>query len=316
MRRLVVATTFACVAVGVIAAQAPPPGAVVDPSTFRYSRTIAPGPAALVVLPLDVAVLAHGRGPQRRFADVRVIDPQNRQLPYLLEQGSEPLELAVSLGAFSTTAPERQSTDGHHRSTYRVVLPYPRLPEADLVIETSAQTFRREVQLWEEGPSDRQRRDHWTAVITNRVWQHTDESLVAPPLVLPARERDTTSLFLTIDEGDNAPLPLTSARLRLPAWRLRFYRPEGTTLRLVYGSREAVAPEYDLALLRTKVMQEPAEEVSAGPEPVTKDRAAIISPRVFWGFLIAAVLVLVALVARLATSPSSGDPSRPSAPGP
>ena len=315
MRRRALITAFVCLATAA-AAQPPPPGAAVDPSTFAYSRAIAPGPAALVVLPLDLAVLAHSRGPGGRFADVRVLDDRNRQLPYLLDEAPEPIEQAVTFGPWQTTAPGRQSTDGHHRSTYRVMLPYLRLPGADLVIETSARTFRREVQLWEEGPGDRRPRDPWSALIATRVWQHADDSVAAPPLVLAARERDTTLLFLTVDEGDNAPLPLTSARLRLPAWRLRFYRPADTSLRLVYGNADAVAPEYDLALLRAKVMDEPAAAISASPEPATKEKAAILSPRVFWGFLIAAVVVLFGLIARLAISRSSEDPPPPSAPRP
>lgn len=316
MTRLQLGVVFTCALGAVAAAQAPSTGAVLDPSTFTYARAIAPGRAALVVLPLDAAVLAHSRGPQARFADVRVVDARNRQVPYLLDEGDEPLELAVTFGNVEPTTPALQSTDGHHRSTYLVGLPYARLPEAHLVLETSARTFRREVQLSEERPPDRRRRDRWADVIAVSVWQHTDESIAAPALVLDAGNRDATRLLLTIDEGDNAPLPLTVVRLRLPAWRMRFYRPADTPLRLLYGSRDAVAPEYDLALLRTTVMGESAEDVSASPEPVTKDRAAIISPRVFWGFLIAAVLVLAALIARLATSRSSEDPSPPSAPRP
>jgi hypothetical protein len=245
-----------------------------------------------------------------------VIDRENRQLPYLLDEGREPLELPISLGPIQTTNLQRQSSEGHHRSTYLVMLPFVRLPDADLVVDTSAQTFRRDVQLWEEGPGDRRPRDPWTATIATRVWQHSDRSVAAPPLVLPARDRDTRFLFLTIDEGDNAPLPLTNARLRLPAWRLRFYRPEGMPTRLLYGNRDAEAPTYDLALVRTRVMQEPSVEITAGPEPPQKETAAIVSPRVFWGFLIAAVVVLVALIARLATSRSSEDLPPPSAPHP
>lgn len=297
------------------AAQAPPPGAEVDPSAFAYSRTVAPGPAALVVLRLDAAVLAHSRGPLGRFADVRVVDDQNRQLPYLLDEAGEPLELPLSIGPVQATSPQRQSSEGHHRSTYLVMLPFLRLPEADLIIETSAQTFRREVQLWEQGPGDRRPREPWTSTITTRVWQHNDQGLAAPPLVLPARDRDTTFLYLTIDEGDNAPLPLTGASLRLPAWRVRFYRPEARPMRLLYGNRDVDTPKYDLALVRADVMQQPAVEISMGPEPPRNETAAIVSPRVFWGFLIAAVVVLVALIARLATSRSEDLPP-PSAPRP
>lgn len=317
MRRTQLAAAFACALGALVAAQPPPAGAGLDPSTFRYARAIGSGRAGLVVLPLDAAVLAHSRGPQARFADVRVVDAQNRQLPYLLVEGSAPMESALMFGTVHPAAPELQSTEGHHRSTYLVVLPYARLPEAHLVLDTSARTFRRDVQLSVGRPPDRRRRDRWADVIGVSEWQHANESVAAPPLELIAGNRDATDLLVTIDEGDNAPLPLTAVRLWLPAWRIRFYRPADTPLRLLYGSRDAVAPEYDLALLRTTVMGESAEEVSAAPEPAPpKGRAAIVSPRIFWGFLIAAVLVLAALIARLATSRSSEDPSPPSAPRP
>ena len=316
MKPLAWTGVLGCAMAVALSAQLPSAGAAVDPSTFDYVRDIARGRAALVVLPLDAAALTHSRGPYARFADVRVVDGQNRQVPYLLEEAPEPLDFAVTFVA-TPAAAERQSTDARHRSTYLVTLPYPRLPEADLVIETSQRTFRREVQLSEQRLADRPRNAQSAVVITNRVWQHTDESVAAPPLLLATRNRDATLLILTIDEGDNAPLPLTSVRLRLPGWRIRFYRPADTGLRLLYGSRDAVVPEYDLALLRTKVMEESAEEVSAAPEPKSRrDSAAIVSPRVFWGFLIAAVLVLVALVARLATSFPSGGPSQSSGPDP
>ncbi len=301
---------------GAVAAQAPPPGAVLDPSDFTYARAIRPGPAALVELPLDAAVLAHSRGPAAGFADVRIVDPRGRQLPYLLDEIGEPLEAAVPFRPIESDLPGLQSSEGHHRSTYLVTLPYASLPGGHLVLETPQRVFRRDVQLSIERPPDRRRRDRSADVIAASIWEHTDEHTPAPPLVLTAGNRDTTDRVITIDEGDNAPLPLASVRLQLSAWRIRFYRPADTPLRLLYGSRDAVTPAYDLALLRGTVMGEPAGEAVAEPEAAKKDRAAILSPPIFWGFLIAAVLVLIALVVRLATSRASEDPPPPSAPRP
>jgi hypothetical protein len=300
-----------------VGAQAPAPGAVLDPSAFTYARAIASGPDALVVLPLDGAVLAHSRGPRYRFADLRVVDDANRQLPYLLDAGAEPIETAIAFGATQPIAPTLQSTEGHHRSTYLVTLPYAPLPDADLVLETSARAFRRDVQLSADRPADRRHRAPWADIIGVSTWSHADDTAAAPSLVLAVGNRDATALLVTIDEGDNAPLPLTAVRLRLPNWRVRFYRPGTTPLRVLYGSRDAVAPEYDLALLRTTVMGESAGDITMEPEPPGQEQAAaIVSTRVFWGFLIAAVAVLIGLIARLAILRSSEDPSPPSAPGP
>ncbi len=316
MKRLAVVSAVAAALALPLGAQSPPAGAVLDPSDFTYVRRIHPGPAALVELPLDAAVLAHSRGPAARFADVRIVDPGDRQVPYLLDEAGDPMEAAVPFRPIESDVPGLQSSEGHHRSSYLVTLPYASLPGAHLMLETPQRVFRRDVQVSVERAPDRRRRDRSADVIAASLWEHTDGQTPAPPLVLTAGTRDTTDRLLTIDDGDNAPLPLASVRLQLPAWRLRFYRPADTPLRLLYGSRDAVAPAYDLALLRKTVMGEPAGEAVAEPESVRQGAAAILSPPIFWGFLIAAVLVLIALVVRLATSRPSADPPPPSAPRP
>jgi hypothetical protein len=316
LRWPIVAAALAC-ATAAMAAQPPTPGAVVDAATFTYSRAIAPGPAALVVMPLDSGVLAHSRGPRARFADLRIVDDQERQLPYLLDAGSEPVETALMFQLVQPEAPELRSTEGHRRSTYLVTLPAAPLPEAHLAILTDSRAFRRDVQVSVEQAPDRRHRTRWADVVAVSTWQHADEAGAAAPLVLSTGNRDAAALLITIDEGDNAPLPLSAIRLRLPNWQVRFYRPAGAPLRLLYGNRDASAPEYDLSLLRTTVMGESAETVTAGAEPPVHDKtAAIVSPRVFWGFLIAAVAVLIGLIARLAILRSSEETPPPSAPRP
>ena len=74
-----------------------------------------------------------------------------------------------------------------------------------------------------------------------------------------------TELVLVVDEGDNAPLPLTKARLLLPSYRLRFFHAGGTPLRMVYGRDDLQPPQYDLALLAPRVMGAGAREVDAAP---------------------------------------------------
>jgi hypothetical protein len=115
------------------------------------------------------------------------------------------------------------------------------------------------------------------------------------------RAQEAIDLWLTVDEGDNAVLPLTSARLLLPSYRLRFYRPGSETLRLVYGRSDLTPPQYDLALLAPEVMGVEAHEISALAESsATTEPASFISRRVFWIFLSLSVLVLLALIVRLA----------------
>jgi hypothetical protein len=113
-----------------------------------------------------------------------------------------------------------------------------------------------------------------------------------------------TELRLVIDEGDNAPLPITAARLLLPSYRLRFYHPENATLRFVYGRDDLQSPQYDLALLAPRVMGAVAQEVGAAAPSTAPRREpeVLISRRMFWVLLSGAVIVLLALIARLVRS--------------
>jgi hypothetical protein len=104
-----------------------------------------------------------------------------------------------------------------------------------------------------------------------------------------------------VDEGDNSALPLTSARILLPAYRLRLFRERDATLRLAYGRDDLTPPRYDLALLAPQLTGAAATDVVAAAEQAAPPSAAtvLMSPAIFWGVLVAAVLVLLTLVARL-----------------
>lgn len=268
---------------------------------FRYSRTIAaadhPGLAAL---PLDAAALGHSQGPTSRFADVRIADGANKQVPYLLERRGEPLAVDLTLASASSQAPALPPANGGSRSVYRIALPERRLPAGSLSVETSARVFQRSVQVGVVRPADWNRREASFDALTSTTWRHTDEQAVAPALTLQLGPMDATELWLVVDEGDNAPLPLSRARLLLPSYRLRFFAPQGGTLRLLYGREDLQPPRYDLSLLAPKLMGAPATEVKAGPESSRADAAPFISPRWFWALLGAAVIVLLGLIVRLA----------------
>ena len=102
-----------------------------------------------------------------------------------------------------------------------------------------------------------------------------------------------------VDEGDNAPLPITAARLLLPSYRLRFYL--GGSLRLVYGRDDLQPPQYDLALLAPRVMGARATEIVAAPAAAAAAaaRPSFAAPQTFWIVLTGAVLVLLALIVKL-----------------
>jgi uncharacterized protein DUF3999 len=281
----------------------PQPGPELDPGSFRHSRAITEAAGTLAAVPLDAHALANSRGPAQRFADVRILDAQNRQIPYLLERRDEPLSIPLTIAPETALlAPELKQSGGRQRSVYTVTLPYANLPPGRIVFETTARVFQRTVRLGVERAPDRNRRDAWFDVRAADTWRHADERTPPRPLTLPWTGTADTELRLVIDEGDNAPLTISAVRLLLPSYRLRFYAPAASqSLRLVYGRVDLEAPQYDLALLAPRVMGAAAAEAgTAAPSAAAPSTsAALLSPRAFWVVLAGAVVVLLALIARL-----------------
>jgi hypothetical protein len=184
---------------------------------------------------------------------------------------------------------------------YRVRMPLERLPGARLVLTTSARVFTRQVAVGVEQRPDRRRRDPWFETLVMSDWSHADQESPAPALTIPLSRVDTRDLFVTVEDGDNSPLPLASARVLLPAYRLRLFRERDAALRLAYGRNDLAQPQYDIELIAQQLTGAAATEVVAGPEQTAAPSAALalISPRLFWGVLIVAVLVLITLVVRL-----------------
>jgi hypothetical protein len=291
----------------------PAPGADLDPTLFQYARPLTASPG-LAVVTLDAPMLAHSRGPAARFADVRVLDEQNRQIPYLVERRDEPQSIALTIEPRDPgSLPDIKPRAGR-ASMYSVTLPWPGLPQPRLVLETSERVFQRQVRIGTERDPDRQHRDRWFGQIGAATWQHADRQSAAPPLSIALGQTDASTLLVVVDEGDNAPLPLASVRLLIPTYRLRFYHPHEGALRLMYGRRDLDAPRYDLALLAPQVMGSVAAVATAAPESAeasaaaAAERQSIISPLTFWILLGGAVLVLVTLIVRLVKTSDSRQP--------
>lgn len=294
----------------------PNTGAPIDAAPFAYRRSISNERGGLSVLSLDVAALAHSRGPGESFADVRISDSAGTQVPYLLERRDEPLVVALTLRSANPSASQLKSQPGHSRSVYAITLPYPRLPSPRLVLETSNRVFRRQLTIVRERPPDRRHRDAWIETFGAALWQHAAQDVAAPALLVPLPIDDSTELLLVVDEGDNRPLEITRAQLLLPMWRLRFFAPAGP-LSLLYGQPALQSPRYDLALLAPQVMGAEAGEVEVAAEDTrsTSTPETIVSPRAFWAGLAVAVVALLAVIAKLVAGSSAVQPP-PSPPGP
>ncbi|HJU43584.1 MAG TPA: DUF3999 family protein [Vicinamibacterales bacterium] len=279
----------------------PERGSRLEIDGFEYMRDIPAGPAALITVPLDAAVMAHSGISKRRLRDVRVVDGDHMQVPYLIEKRDEPLIVATVLERrdLPSEVPKPQG----RVTTYAVRLPYPQLPEARLVLSTQSRVFRRPLSMASVVPAA-ERRPPRLVTHASVTWVHANPDTPAPALTLPLPEFVDGDLYVLLEEGDNQPLPIDKANILLPSYAIRMNRPANAPLRMLYGKDGVPTPSYDLQLLAPQVMGRVAEEVTPGAEqrfaatPRLSDIGAV-SPIIFWLVLGLAVLVLLGMVVKL-----------------
>jgi len=288
----------------VAGAQEPPAtigGASIDRTSFAHQRRIPPGATGVSMLRLDLPALAHSR-----LADVRLATADGFQVPYVLEADGQllrvPLAPLVAVDAPDVAARVSQR-QGRSRSVYEIVFPVAGMPPCDLVLETKAPVFEREVSLLvKSDPRSRRTAGDWETAAW-AAWRHADPDTPAAPLVLHLPHLPVPGSAtgrLVVDEGDNQALPIANPTIELRTYRLRFMRESPDAMWLVYGKAGLTAPQYDLALLDARLRSSEAREVTAEDErPATGVEADRRSRAVFWGVLIAAVLALLGVVARL-----------------
>jgi hypothetical protein len=274
------------------ALQDPGPGADLDPAGFRVRRSIPDAEPGLAALVLDAPVLAASKSLQ----DLRILDGQRRQIPYLLEQRDGPLTVPLAW-------PERQARG--RASAYVLDLTQQGLTEGRVVLETRTRVFRRRVRLREEGSPEQEGR-----LLSESLWSHDQPDTDPPLLILGFSQVEGSRVVVTVDEGDNQALPVARARLLLPGWRLRFFHP-GRGLTLCYD-RDLESPQYDLALLADRLRAAPALELEmsgAGlaPLPAARTGTPMGATRLFWGVLAGVVVALFVMLAVLLRKPEEGQ---------
>ena len=258
-----------------------PAGAPVDRNEFLYARPLGTIPAGIVSLTLDAHALLRSRALQ----DVRIVDAKSNQVPYLAVP--LPAPTIVTLAVPSATRDGKQSV-------YRLTLPYESLPDGtELELTTSASVFERDVVL--RRPLD-ESRGREAEVIDRLSWKSNPS--------LRAGLTSGRAIEVVVDEGDNAPLPIVSAKLRLPAFALRFVSP-GTPLTLLYGNPSIAAPRYDLALISSQLVGQPARAIALTGEPTNEPRAKHRESRLFGIAIGVAAAVLLIVLGRLVSAQRS-----------
>jgi hypothetical protein len=258
-----------------------PAGAPVDRGEFLYARPLGAIPAGVVSLTLDAHVLLRSRALQ----DVRVIDAKSNQVPYLVVPLQTPTIVALAVPP---------ATREGKQSVYRLTLPYESLPDGtELELTTSASVFERDVVL--RRPLD-ESRGREAEAIDRLSWKSTPS--------LRTSLMDGRAVEVVVDEGDNAPLPIVSAKLRLPSFALRFVS-DGTPLTLLYGNPSIGAPRYDLALVSSQLTGQPARSIALIGEPTTEPPAKHRESRMFGIAIGVAAAVLLIVLGRLVSAQRS-----------
>lgn len=271
-------------------------GAPIETADFKYVRHILTGPPGLTALPLDAAVLAHTPA----LRDVRVVDQQGKQVPYLWEKRDEPLSVDLAVPQRLEERTNERSADAHV-SRYRIRLPYDSMPAGRLVLRTNARIFDRTLSVAVDREASDRRSQHRLDTVAQARWVHADRDKPAQDLVMEILALGSAECDLIVDEGDNTPLPIVGAWLLLPSYRLRFFRASLGDLSLYYGRDDLGAPRYDISLLAPYVMGETAIEASLTPEAAQASGFAGTTPHkgLFWGAIVAASAVLLLLLVRL-----------------
>ncbi len=266
---------------------------------MRWEHAVEGGPG-LVRLPLGAEVVADA---QAGLADLRLVDAQGQQIPYLLRQ--RPVD--AELGALEFTRTEQGS-----RSVLRAALPLAGEhddgpPISAVRITTSAPVFSRTITL-------SRARGATLDPIRVITWSGSERPSTLSVEVGQPLGRE---LVLTIENGDDPPLPIDGLSASVRSMELVASLPEGGA-RLVYGDRQRPLPDYDLSLLRGELFARATAVASLGPRraleptpPSGAERAMVLGGL---AALIGGLIVLV--IGLLRAVPPEAPAEVPAGPAP
>lgn len=307
-------------------------GAELDTRGYRGERSLLFNPNAGEDI-YGFSLLAEDLGMLRPdFSDLRIVDKEDRQVPYVLSESMSERSLPME----ARQAPEAAGAKAGRISRFELTLP-PQLrtameqtmPVAAIDLEVKAAFFKRPARVLvpsQAEPGERnppRERVMWNGELARQLpgggaVELTPEEADLPAvlrIVLPPGSGPLKALALEIDNQDNAPLNIAKVSAVVVVPRVAFkLKPEGV-YRVLYGSREAEAPHYDIELLRRAVLDYAAlpVEVSALAEnPSYRVRAADYlreapPTMVVWGALGVGVLVLLGLTVRLLRRPDEAQ---------
>ena len=268
-------------------------GGPLDPSPWQYRKSVPISRDGPQELELDLEVLT---GSQPGLGDLRLVS-EGRQRPYILDPQAS--LRTVNLNPVPADDPKRPSI-----SLWRLTLPRDGIPLRSVELECSSTLFEREVILLTE--RDGPRGERVRSVLANAIWRRTPAAS-SGNLVLPLDGRSASAtLWLEINNGDNAPLVVSKVTGSYAVGRLYFLAPVNPKTVLYYGNPSASSPMYDLQLIATRVINAPASLVIPGPvvlnhtpHPIRLWERVNGGIWIFWGALALVVACLLVVLRRI-----------------
>jgi hypothetical protein len=277
-------------------------GPVVDATHYASMRplVVAPATDGLSRYLLRAADLAAASAD---LEDLRVVDTEGRQWPYLLDKNVDPEVITVDKPV--------AHTDGGVTS-YAILLPSEPLTVERLEIDVAERFFDRAVAIVGKDENGHERR-HDAGRLGRRLEEHG-------PVQVEVNAPRLRSLAIEVTDGGDAPLTIEHVRLIVPTAGVAIVAPAGH-YRLFIGNPEADAPSYELRGLASLVAQLDAVPVEAqplAPNPQYSASARLTSGSgrehvLVWVALSAAVLILGFLTLRMARSEPDPEPTPPEA---
>jgi hypothetical protein len=267
-------------------------GAVVDPRAWSHQRGLSVGQSDEAVHrvhlgPADLGTLRPDRG------DLRVIDGDARQWPYLTEELAHPVVASLHL---------REPTTADGETAWLLTLPGGEAPVQTLGLEIAEPFFDRawRVETIAEPPA---------IVTSGRLLRRNDPR----PVQLELQGVRAEALRLVVENGDDAPLTIQGARAWLPGWELWLAAPAGT-YRILLGNPKAEPPSYELSAIRGVVLSTRAPGIEPARLTTNTGHVARLhrgeegnEQMLVWAVLVLATLVLGGLTLANAR-PKDADP--------
>lgn len=275
-------------------------GTALDTAAWKYRKPVQIKRAGAQQLDLDLDVLARA---DASFQDLRLVR-EGKQRPYILERTSIARKLVPQV--VTANDPKKPNL-----SRWTIKLPQRNLPVTRLTCTTRSPLFKRQVTLSEE-PTD-ERGEKYRHELGQAAWVRTPPATKAP-LEISIVSVLTDTLVLETDNGDNPAIELEDFQLFYPVTRVLFKAPVEPATFLFYGNREVGFPQYDLDLIAPRLLaEEKSTATLAAEEELQKSsfgqlfKLSGTKSVIFWGALVAVVIVLLVVIAKLL--PKSSPPT-------